>query len=68
MERSPTRKTVTGFRLPASDLAMLDAYAAQLAAERPGLHVTRTDVLMVLYRAGAKALGVAPSSEAPEQG
>lgn len=47
---------------------MLDAYAARLAAARPGLRVTRTDALTILYRAGAVALGVAPSppSETPD--
>jgi len=45
-------------RLPAAVIAALDEYAAQLAAETPGLVVSRNEVIRVLLLAGLEAKGV----------
>ncbi len=48
-------QTQTAFRLPPDLVAKLDRIAARLAAERPGIPVTRADVVrMLLTRAAAE--------------
>jgi len=49
--------TLVAFRLPEDMIANLDAYAARMAAERPGERVTRTDAARRLLTAGMAAEG-----------
>jgi hypothetical protein len=49
------------FRLPASLIARLDAYARTMAEENRGLRVSRTDAVRIALTKGLDALGV-PSS------
>jgi hypothetical protein len=49
--------TLVAFRLPDEMIANLDAYAARMAAERPGERVTRTDAARRLLTAGMAAEG-----------
>ena len=48
--RAPEREETTqlAFRLPASLVARVDAYAKRLNAATPGLDVTRTDAVRAL--------------------
>lgn len=61
---APGQVSVT-FRLPAEDVAAMDAMADRLKAERPGLQVNRTDVLRVLYLRGFAHEGIVPQPIAP---
>lgn len=57
------------FRLPTADVKAIDRFAAKINAERPGLVVTRTDALRVLYLRSLIEEGIlqAPAPEASEQ-
>jgi hypothetical protein len=60
---STSRATITdtiqvAFRLPAGLVARLDEYAAKMMAAKPGLAVSRTDVVRVLL--GRALDGAAP--------
>lgn len=46
------------FRLPDEDVQAIDLLARRLTAQRMGLETNRTEALVVMIRAGARALGV----------
>lgn len=50
--------TQLAFRLPDEDVQAIDTLAKRLTAQRMGLETSRTEALIVLVRAGARALGV----------
>jgi hypothetical protein len=51
-KRRPQPKQQTAFRLPSALIAKLDRIAERLTAERPGIPITRADVVrMLLTRA-----------------
>lgn len=58
-------KEQAGFRADPTLIARVDAFAAQFAAEHPGLDVTRSDAIVMLLTEALNARGIEAPAERP---
>jgi hypothetical protein len=56
-------KRQAGFKADPALLARIDAFAAQVMSEHPGLNVSRTDAIVMLLTEALNARGVASGGE-----
>lgn len=55
----PTRQVA--FRFPAELVARIDAFAARIADQNPGLEITRADAVRVLLEKALRSEGLEPA-------